>query len=61
MPGDTLLEAKDALVFLVVAQKCRWKIPVGYFLTNGLNTEEKANWVKGCLIMMNNIGVAATS
>jgi len=42
---DGLPKAREALVFLLVAINSHWKIPIAYFLTNGLNTQEKANLV----------------
>lgn len=42
---DSLPMAKEALVFLVVALNSNWKVPVGYFLTNSLTGQEKANLV----------------
>jgi hypothetical protein len=47
--SDALPEAKEALVFLLVALNCRWKLPVGYFLLNGLKASEKANLILECL------------
>lgn len=41
--GDNLEGAREALVLMVVTLNAHWKIPVGYFMTNGLNGEEKAN------------------
>ena len=35
--------AKDVLVFMVVSLNCSWKIPVAYFLINGLNGAERVN------------------
>jgi len=41
-----MIEATEALVFLIVALNSHWKIPVGYFLIHGLTAEEKANVLK---------------
>lgn len=43
--SDAMIEATEALVFLIVALNSHWKIPVGYFLIHGLTAEEKANIV----------------
>ena len=43
--NDSLLPAKDALVLMVVAIDDSWKIPVAYFLIDGLTGEECANIV----------------
>ena len=46
---DCLPVAKEALVFLAVSITDRWKIPVGYFLIDGLNGSERANLVSNCI------------
>lgn len=61
MKGETLPAAKEAIVFLLVALNCRWKVPVAYFLINSLNGQEKANLINGCLLMLHKIGVIITS
>lgn len=61
MDSDALPEATEAIVFLVVAVNCRWKLPVAYFLITRLNASEKANLVKGCLSILHNAGVIVTS
>ena len=40
---DSLPEASDTLVFMVVSLNSNWKVPCGYFLVNGLAEKEKAN------------------
>ena len=54
---DSLPKAREALVFLIVALNSRWKIPVGYFLINGLSAESKANLIINCLSQIHNTGV----
>jgi len=49
LDDDGLPEAKDALVFMVVELKSSWKLPVGYFLINGLGCEERKNLVLDCI------------
>ncbi|GBP67404.1 DNA transposase THAP9 [Eumeta japonica] len=46
---DSLAEAKEALVFLVTAINGNWKIPVGYFLVDGITGIQRAERVKQCL------------
>jgi len=46
---DSLPRAKEALVFLIVALNSNWILPVGYFLMNGITSEEKSNLVITCL------------
>lgn len=53
--------AKDALVFLVSGANEDFKIPVSYFLTNGLIAEEKAALVNEILIRLANIGIVVVA
>lgn len=41
--SDNIIKAKNALVFMAVSQTENWKIPIGYFLIDSLNGEERAN------------------
>ncbi|KAJ3653209.1 hypothetical protein Zmor_012473 [Zophobas morio] len=59
--NDSLLEARNALVFMLVALNSRWKIPVAYFFINGLSGEERANLVMGCFDMLQDTGVVISS
>lgn len=55
--------AKEALVFLINCINGSWKIPIGYFLINGLNAEQKANLIKQALTFLHEHGmniIAAT-
>jgi hypothetical protein len=52
---------RQALVVLIVGVNRRWKIPVTYFLLNSLSAEERANLIKGCLVMLHNVGVKIIS
>lgn len=58
---DSLPPAKDALVFMAVAIDQAWKIPLGYFLVDGLTGEERANIVTECLLRLRKIGVRTVS
>ncbi|KAE9521773.1 hypothetical protein AGLY_017824 [Aphis glycines] len=40
---DGLLKAREALVFMLVALNSHWKVPIAYFLINGLSSQEKTN------------------
>jgi len=53
--------AADVLVFMVVGVNQHWKIPVGYFLVNGLSGEERANLVRQCLMKLYDVGVNIVS
>jgi len=55
---DGLPKAREALVFLLVAINSHWKILIAYFLTNGLNTQEKANLVNTVLSFVHDKGVS---
>lgn len=59
--GDVLPEAKEVLVFMLVCLNGSWKVPLGYFLLNGLSANEKASLVKQCLRFVHETGVEVTS
>lgn len=59
--SDTLPQAKQALVFMLVCINGSWKLPVGYFLLDTLAASEKAELVKKCLVFLNESGVVITS
>lgn len=44
--------AKNCLVFMGVAVNSNWKIPLGYFLVNALNGNERANLLSICLELL---------
>ena len=50
---DCSPQASNALVFMLVALNDRWKVPVAYFLINGLSSKfgdamsPKRHWCKG--------------
>ena len=46
---DSAPLAKDALVFMVVNISGSWKVPVAYFLVDGLTGVERANLVQLCI------------
>lgn len=58
---DSVPVATEALVFMVVALNGCWKVPVGYFLIDGLNGDERANLVNQCLLKLYDIGVVVAS
>ena len=59
--SDSLPEAREALVFMLVSMNSSWKIPVGYFLIDGLSATEKAELIKKCLEFVHKSGVIVTS
>ena len=50
--NDCLPITKKAFVLLLVCINKHWKLPIGYFLTDGLHTDQKADLVKKSLIML---------
>lgn len=54
-------EAKEALVFMVVAVNDSWKVPVGYFFINGLSSEQKAALVSQCLTLLKECGIVISN
>lgn len=59
--SDLLPVATEAIVFMLVAVNGHWKIPVGYFLVNGLAAPEKANLVNKCLEFVHQPGLIISS
>ena len=58
---DSAPVAKDAFVLMVVSLNNAWKIPIGYFLVDGLSGEERANLVTEGLHRLHNVGVQVVS
>lgn len=61
LDGHGIAEAREALVFMVTCVNDGWKIPVGYFLIDGCNGEQKANLVKQCICLLINCGINVLS
>lgn len=53
--------AKEAFVVMAVAVNAHWKAPLGYFLIDGLNGEERANIINMCLDRLHDCGVTVCS
>lgn len=49
---NTTPAARDALVFMVVALDSNWKLPIAYFLIDGMSGKERANLVQQCLVRL---------
>jgi len=58
---DSLEKAKECLVFMVVSVNENWKIPIGYFLTSGLNSSQKFELVRHALDLLLETNVIITS
>lgn len=54
--------AKDALIFMLTCVNGSWKIPLGYFLIDGISAEQKASLVKNCIeILTQDCGIEIIS
>ena len=49
---DSAPVAEDALVLMAVSLNESWKIPIAYFLVDGLTGEERANILKKAYSML---------
>ena len=58
---DSLPEAKDALVLMAVCVNGSWKVPLAYFLVNGLDGKERANIVRLCNEKLSDTGALVVS
>lgn len=56
LDNDSLPVAKEALTFMVVALNEQWKMPIGYFLIDGLSALERRNLTEQCLSKLHAIG-----
>lgn len=61
LQSDSEVEAKEAIVFLINSLNNAWKLPIGYFLINGISGVQKSNLVKMCLKILEEAGVTITS
>jgi len=59
--NDNIPEAKNALVFLVVGINGYWKMPIAYFLIDGLNGKERANLLMKAIELLRETGVTLCS
>lgn len=53
--------AKEAVVFMIVCINDVWKIPIAYFLVNGLSAELKRNLIVQVLVAVNKTGAKVVS
>ncbi|KAK6167116.1 hypothetical protein SNE40_021216 [Patella caerulea] len=53
---DETDEAKEALVFMLVGIKSKWKAPVAYYLSKGLQAEVQAELLVGCIEKLSECG-----
>ena len=59
--NDELPTAKYALVFMLVSINDNWKIPVGYYLINGLGSSERAELLKTMLTELHTVNANVIS
>lgn len=53
--------ASESFVFMLMCLNERWKIPVGYFLVNHLNSSQKHELINQCLSLLFKTGVKVIS
>lgn len=58
---DSSIVAKEAFVMLLVALNEQWKLPIGYFLVDGLTGEQRSNLVLEGLSLSHNAGITVVS
>jgi len=58
---DYSLYTTNALIFMFIAIKGHWKIPVGYFLLKSLNATERASLLEKCFELIEMTGVKVYS
>ena len=58
---DNLREAKNALVIMVVAIDDNWKLPIAYFLIDGIDSNTSSGLIRSSLIKLHEIGVEVVS
>ncbi|KAF0751335.1 Uncharacterized protein FWK35_00022449, partial [Aphis craccivora] len=59
--NDNIPLAKNALVFLAVGINGYWKMPIAYFLIDGLNGKERSNLLMKAIDLLNETGVKLCS
>lgn len=61
LDDDSLPEAGNACVFMIVRVKVRFKMPVGYFLIDSLTGAERAELTKQCIEKLASVKVEVVS
>ncbi|KAL1483487.1 hypothetical protein MTO96_033152 [Rhipicephalus appendiculatus] len=61
MQDDSIPEAKNACVYMLVGLNMRLKLPVGYFLIDSLTGSERAELTRQCIDRLEAIGVQVVS
>ena len=58
---DSTPVAKDVLVLMAVSVNEAWKIPLGYFLVDGMTGQERANLIEQCFHKLHDANICAVS
>lgn len=61
MQDDSIPEARNACVYMLVGLNMRLKLPVGYFLIDSLTGSERAELTRQCIARLASIGVEVVS
>lgn len=61
LEDDSLPEARNACVYVLVGVNMRLKVPIGYFLIDSLTGSERAELTKQCIEKLNSVGVEVIS
>ena len=56
-PDESGQEATEALVFMLVGLKSRWKCPIAYFFTRSLSGETQGQLLNHCLKKVSELGL----
>lgn len=54
--GATKEEATQVLVLMVVSLKLHGRIPIGYYLINGISSGEQAELIRGAIVSLHSVG-----
>lgn len=54
-------EAKQALVFMIVAINESWKVPIGYFSIDSIDSQTKANLIQHCFCLLQECNIIVTN
>lgn len=59
--NETVDEATECFVLMVVGINASWRIPIGYFFCNHLNSTQKVNLVRRCIDVVSETGIKVVS
>ena len=61
LDNDSLPVATNGLVFMLVPLNSNWKVPIAYYLTDGLSGKVLANITKNLLYVLHDNGITVSS